>query len=175
MDRVEAWLRKVEHTARRPVEHRTGELLENIRRGSERLEGETWDQANERHAEEFIFRLREEFPGRVIEVSRPPLQETQQTIIRRTLAPGAQDAPPVVLVERQKLPPMARRTTNYNFIFTVPGERPERLILVAHYDTWRGPGADDNTTGEEITKQYLVDDLRSPPPKAHAHVHIGRL
>lgn len=175
MDRVEAWLRNVEHTARRPVEQRVTELLENIRRGSERLDGETWDQANERHAEEFIFRLRDEFPGRVIEVSRPPLQETQQTIIRRTLSPGAQDAPPVVLVERQKLRPMARRTTNYNFIFTVPGERPERLILVAHYDTWRGPGADDNTTGEEITKQYLVDDLRAPrrPKLTHTYVLAG--
>ena len=175
MDRVEAWLRQVEHAARRPVEERVGELLENIRRGSERLEGETWDQANERHAEEFVFRLRDEFPGRVIEVSRPPLQETQQTIIRRTLAPGAQDAPPVVLVERQKLPPMARRTTNCNFIFTVPGERPERLILVAHYDTWRGPGADDNTTGEEITKQYLVEDLRAPrrPKLTHTYILAG--
>jgi len=175
MDRVEAWLHQVEHTSRRPVEARVVGLLENIRRGSERLEGETWDQANERHAEEFIFRLRDEFPGRVIEVSRPPLQETQQTIIRRTLAPGAQDAPPVVLVERQKLPPMARRTTNYNFIFTVPGERPERLILVAHYDTWRGPGADDNTTGEEITKQYLLDDLRSArrPKLTHTYILAG--
>jgi hypothetical protein len=174
MDRVEAWLRNVERTAHRPVDERVVELLENIRRGSEKHDVETWDQANERHAEEFIARLREQFPGCVIEVRRPPL-ETQEIIIRRALAPAAEDAPPVVLVERQKLPPMARRTTDYNYIFTVPGERPERLILIAHYDTWRGPGADDNTTGEEITKQYLVNDLRAPrrPKLTHTYILAG--
>lgn len=84
-------------------------------------------------------------------------------------------AHPVVLVERQKLPLMARRTTGYNYIFTVPGRRPERLILVAHYDTWRGPGADDNTTGEEICKQYLLDDLRAaaPPELTHTYMLAG--
>jgi len=43
---------------------------------------------------------------------------------------------------------------------------------VAHYDTWRGPGADDNTTGEEICKQYLLDDLRAPGPPALTHVYV---
>jgi len=175
MNRVEAWLRQVEHTAHRPVGERVAELLESVRRGSERFDVETWDQANERHAEEFITRIRDEFPGRVIEVHRPPLGDPQHLIIRRTLAPAASDAPPVVLVERQKLRPMARRTTTFNYVFTVPGERPERLVLVAHYDTWRGPGADDNTTGEEITKQYLLDDLRAPrrPKLTHTYILAG--
>lgn len=175
MDRVDAWLREVERNARRPVAVRVAELVDNIRRGATRYDVETWDQANERHAEEFISRLQAEFPGRVIEVRRPPLQEHQELLVRRTLAPAAEDAPPVVLVERQKLKPMARRTTSYNYVFTVPGTRPERLILVAHYDTWRGPGADDNTTGEEITKQYLLDALRAPrrPRLTHTFLLAG--
>jgi hypothetical protein len=48
-------------------------------------------------------------------------------------------------------------------------------VLVAHYDTWRGPGADDNTTGEEILKQYLIEDLRAPrrPPLTHVYILVG--
>ena len=191
MDRVEQWLRQVQATARRPVVERVAELLERVRRGSQRYEGESWDQASERHAEEFISSLREQFPGRVFEVSRPPADQHQEKILRqflgqpagssarpsvesqRTSEPAAQE--PVVVIERQKLKPLARRTTSYNYIFTVPGQRPERLTLVAHYDTWRGPGADDNTTGEEITKQYLVADLLSAerPPLTHTYLLAG--
>src|SRR5262245_5029483 len=82
---------------------------------------------------------------------------------------------PVVIVERQRLRPLARRTTAYNYVFVVPGERAERLALVAHYDTWRGPGADDNTTGEEIVKQYLVAALRADrrPPFTHTYLLAG--
>jgi hypothetical protein len=82
---------------------------------------------------------------------------------------------PLVLVERQRLRPIARRTTGYNYVFTVPGDSRERLVLVAHYDTWRGPGADDNTTGEEILKQYLIEDLRAPrrPPLTHVYILAG--
>src|ERR1043166_2471883 len=61
-----------------------------------------------------------------------------------------------VVIERQRLSTWAVRTTRWNYLFTVPGDRPDRIVLVAHYDTWRGPGADDNTTGEEIVKQYLL-------------------
>jgi len=172
MDRIDQWLRQVETTARRPVPERVAELLDSIRRGSQRLEGESWDQANERHAEEFISSLQEEFPGRVFVVSRPPQGEDEE-IVRRLLDPAqAAGKPPLVLVERQKLPPMARRTTNFNYIFTVPGQQRERLVLVAHYDTWRGPGADDNTTGEEITKQYLLTSLRAPEAPALTHTYI---
>ncbi len=199
MDRVEKWLREVEAASRRPVELRVAELLEQVRRGAQRYEGESWDQANERHAEEFISWLREKFPGRVFEVARPPAHEQQAAMVRRVLreepsvgasfnSPLNEEGParagqlklaptsqPVVLVERQKLPLMARRTTSYNYIFTVPGRRAERLVLVAHYDTWRGPGADDNTTGEEICKQYLLDDLRgsAPPELTHTYILAG--
>jgi hypothetical protein len=172
MDRVERWLRQVEHTARRPVAARVTELLEAIRRGSQRYEGESWDRANERHAEEFIARLRDEFAGRVLEIARPPASQHQERAAAEFVEQALGDSAPRVIVERQKLPLMARRTTEYNYIFTVPGERPERLILVAHYDTWRGPGADDNTTGEEITKQYLVTDLRASARPPHTHTYI---
>ena len=64
-------------------------------------------------------------------------------------------------VLRQRLSKWAVRTTRWNYLFTVPGESDEQVVLVAHYDTWRGPGADDNTTGEEILKQYLISDLRA--------------
>jgi hypothetical protein len=206
MDRVEKWLREVEAASRRPVEARVAELLEQVRQGAQRYEGESWDQANERHAEEFITRLREQFAGRVFEVSRPAAHGQQEQIVRQVLnchpersegsdvsiadketpanssarqePPGlgmTPSATPVVLIERQKLPLIARRTTSYNYIFTVPGRRAERLILVAHYDTWRGPGADDNTTGEEICKQYLLEDLRgsAPPELTHSYILAG--
>lgn len=224
MNRVEQWLHD-EGASRRPVADRVAELLVNISRGAQRYAGESWDQANERHAEEFISRLRDEFPGNVFEVSRPPAFEHQERIVRRLLGDatlrrggrppalaeepisprqerrgsqdeGAAESPegdaspgapsstaaagaggnfPVVLVERQKLKPIARRTTSFNYVFTVPGRSPQRLVLVAHYDTWRGPGADDNTTGEEIVKQYLLDDLRAaaPPPLTHTYILAG--
>jgi hypothetical protein len=82
---------------------------------------------------------------------------------------------PGVAVERQRLSTWALRTTRFNYIFTVPGESDDRIVLVAHYDTWRGPGADDNTTGEEIVKQYLLADLRAaaPPRLTHAYFLAG--
>jgi hypothetical protein len=66
----------------------------------------------------------------------------------------------------------ALRTTRWNYIFTVPGESPEALLLVAHYDTWRGPGADDNTTGEEILKQYLLADMQAASRPRLTHVYF---
>ena len=83
--------------------------------------------------------------------------------------------PGKVLIQRQRLSSWAIRTTRWNYLFTVPGESPDRIILVAHYDTWRGPGADDNTTGEEILKQYLLTDLWSgrPPRLTHTYFLAG--
>lgn len=157
--RVERWLLQSRLTPDDSVEARVRELLESVRLGCERRPGETWDAANERKAEEFIAWLEREFPGRVFAEGTPP---------------PAGEAP-VVVVRRQKLGLLARRTTGYNYVFTVPGERPERLVLVAHYDTWRGPGADDNTTGEEIVKQYLVGALRAArrPPFTHTYLLAG--
>src|SRR5438034_8075947 len=77
-----------------------------------------------------------------------------------------------VVIERQRLSAWAVRTTRWNYLFTVPGESDDRIVLVAHYDTWRGPGADDNTTGEEILKQYLLADLRAARRPALTHTYF---
>jgi hypothetical protein len=157
--RVERWLRESRLTSDQHVDERVRALLEAVRIGSQREDGESWDAANERKAEEFVAWLGREFPGRLLTPGDPlPEQEA-----------------PVVVVDRQRLRPLARRTTGYNYAFTVPGRSPQRLVLVAHYDTWRGPGADDNTTGEEIVKQYLVEALRSPsrPPLTHTYLLAG--
>ena len=77
-----------------------------------------------------------------------------------------------VVIERQRLSAWAVRTTRWNYLFTVPGESDDRIVLVAHYDTWRGPGADDNTTGEEILKQYLIADLRAARRPALTHTYF---
>ena len=76
------------------------------------------------------------------------------------------------IVQRQRLSKWAVRTTRWNYLVTVPGESEEQLLLVAHYDTWRGPGADDNTTGEEILKQYLLSDLRTRTRPKFTHVYF---
>jgi len=156
--RVERWLRRSRLTSDESVAARVAELLESIRVGAERHTGESWDAANERKADEFVAWLGREFPGRVVDANEPPEGDE-----------------PVVVIERLLLRPLARRTTAYNYVFTVPGASPERLVLVAHYDTWRGPGADDNGTGEEIVKQYLVTDLRASqrPPLTHTYLLAG--
>jgi hypothetical protein len=182
--RVEKWLHASERTPGRTVDARVVELLEAVRRGAQRAAGESWDAASERHAEEFIAELCARFPGRAFEACWPPAHDQPERLLLQSLAyaeppPGAvREGPrrePVVLVERQRLRTLARRTTGYNYVFTVPGDARERLVLVAHYDTWRGPGADDNTTGEEILKQYLIEDLRAParPPLTHVYILAG--
>lgn len=82
--------------------------------------------------------------------------------------------------EEQEIPKHLVRTTDRNFIVTVPGKTSESIMLVAHYDTWAGfskkaPGADDNSTGEEILKQYLLQDLLADdrPPLTHVYVFAG--
>jgi hypothetical protein len=179
--RVEQWLHRSERTPDRTVDERVAELLDAVRRGAQRDPGESWDAASERHAEEFIASLSARFPGRAFEVRWPPAHDQPEKMLLQSLAyaeprPDNPREEPrreaLVLVERQRLRPLARRTTGYNYVFTVPGDTLERLVLVAHYDTWRGPGADDNTTGEEILKQYLIEDLRAPGRPALTHVYI---
>jgi hypothetical protein len=77
-----------------------------------------------------------------------------------------------VVIQRQRLSKWAVRTTRWNYLFTVPGESDEQVLLVAHYDTWRGPGADDNTTGEEILRQYVLSDLRAAARPKLTHVYF---
>jgi hypothetical protein len=146
------------------VEPRVDALLQAVRRACEKDADESYDRANERKVEEFIVWLRGAFPGRVYEVDRGSAPAGAEDLARWEEA--RRSPHPAVVVERQRLSAWAVRTTRWNYMFTVAGESPERVVLVAHYDTWRGPGADDNTTGEEILKQYLLADLaaeRRPP------------
>jgi len=183
-DRVERWLAE-RSRARRPVDERVAEVMAAIWEGAQRFQSEDWDRANERHAEAFIARLRAEFGERVFETSRPPAPDAAplDPLLADCLYPSLEDGTardaeaveqrtPMVIVERQYIPAMAQRTTAYNYIFTVPGESPERLVLVAHYDTWRGPGADDNGTGEEIVKQYLLADLHAAAKPRRTRVYM---
>jgi hypothetical protein len=158
------------HAAYQPLDQRIEELLAGIRLACAKPADESYDRANERLVEQFIAQLKVEFPGRTFEVTRGPRAEPF----------GPEDAArweqarrhtnePCVVIERQRLSRWALRTTRWNYLFTVPGESAQRAILVAHYDTWRGPGADDNTTGEEILKQYLLTELRAARRPALTH------
>ena len=149
------------------------EIQENIRRDCSDLRaGESYNRANERQVEEFIVGLREEFHGRTYEVERSGKAGNEATFAQRWEQARARQDGPCVVIERQRLSPWALRTTRWNYVFTVPGEKPDIFLLVAHYDTWRGPGADDNTTGEEILKQYLLADLRAEQRPKLTHVYF---
>ncbi len=126
----------------RPVDGRVEELLVRIREGALPDRARKPNEINEDKVEEFIRRLE------------------------------AHPAGSRVKVTRQRIPWHARRTTRMNYAFEVPGAKPDALVLVAHYDTWGGPGADDNTTGEEILKQYLLDDLARPDPPPMTRVYL---
>jgi hypothetical protein len=159
------------HARWAPVEERVGEIRAGIERACGDIRpGESFNRANERQVEEFIGALRGEFSGRTYEVERGGAG--QRGAGGLWLKARERTDAPVVVIERQRLSPWALRTTRWNYIFTVPGESPAVLLLVAHYDTWRGPGADDNTTGEEILKQYLLADLRAEKRPAHTHVYF---
>ncbi|MGH9788161.1 MAG: M28 family peptidase, partial [Candidatus Acidiferrales bacterium] len=159
------------HARWAPVDERVREIQGNIKATcGDRLAGEGWNRANERQVERLITRLREEFPGRVYEAERDGGGK-DEVAERLEQARRRRDAS-CVLAEKQRLSKWALRTTRWNYVFTVPGESPEALLLVAHYDTWRGPGADDNTTGEEILKQYLLADLRATARPRLTHVYF---
>ena len=121
-------------------------LLEAIGKSVERHSHESVNEANIRHMEEFLSFLKDRFPAH-------PFQ-----------------------AEIQPIPKKRVRTTDRNFIVTVPGKSQETLVFVAHYDTWAltrdAPGADDNTSGEEVLKQYLLRDLSSPQPPPLTHVYL---
>jgi len=135
----------------------------------------SYNDGNESYVESFIASLLGEFPGRAFEVRRGSRRRpiTPEDAQRWDAARRA--TRPAVVIERQQLSRWAVRTTRFNYVFTVPGESEQAVVLVAHYDTWLGPGADDNTTGEEIVKQYLIEDLRAPkrPPLTHTYILAG--
>ncbi|MFC1580490.1 M28 family peptidase [Thermodesulfobacteriota bacterium] len=125
---------------------RAGLLLDAIVKSVERQPHENVNEANIRHMEDFFSFLKDRFPTRSFQT------------------------------EIQSIPKKRVRTTDRNFIVTVPGKTQETLIFVAHYDTWAltrdAPGADDNTSGEEVLKQYLLRDLSSPEPPSLTHVYL---
>src|SRR5262245_17101041 len=127
---------------RPPIESRVAELLVRIREGEITDRSRKAAAVNEEKVEEFI---------RTVEAH--PRHDR-------------------VRILRQEIPWTARRTTRWNYVFEVAGRRPDKLVLVAHYDTWGGPGADDNTTGEEILKQYLRLDLESAGPPEFTRVYF---
>src|SRR5213592_28000 len=98
--------------------------------------------------------------------------EDNERQLEQFIARVEAEFPGRAIVQRQRLSKWAVRTTRWNYLFTVPGESDDQVVLVAHYDTWRGPGADDNTTGEEILKQYLLADLGAPRRPALTHVYF---
>lgn len=159
------------HARWAPVDERVREIQAGIERSCTDIQpGESFNRANERQVEEFIGALQKELSGRSYEVERGGASPDADAA-RWKEARERRDAP-VVVIERQRLSRWALRTTRWNYIFTVPGESPAVLLLVAHYDTWRGPGADDNTTGEEILKQYLLTDLHAEKRPSHTHVYF---
>ncbi|MDA2913681.1 M28 family metallopeptidase [Acidobacteriia bacterium AH_259_A11_L15] len=161
------------HARWAPVEQRVEEILQSIRRAcADRLPGESDNRANERLVEEFIAWLRTEFPERTYEVERDASAEAAKVFAEHCQQARQRQDKPCVVIERQRLSRWALRTTRWNFVFTVPGESAEVFLLVAHYDTWRGPGADDNTTGEEILKQYLLADLRAEKRPRLTHTYF---
>src|SRR5438034_633485 len=164
------------HARYAPVDERVRDILANIRRDCTELNARKRNAGNEAQVEAFVASLTGRYGGRTYEVTRdgrrapvaPPDAAAWEAARARSDAP-------CVVIERQRLSAWAVRTTRWNYLFTVPGDSAECVVLVAHYDTWRGPGADDNTTGEEILKQYLLADLGAPrrPPITHVYFFAG--
>ena len=161
------------HARYAPVDQRVHDILANIRRDCTELNARKRNAGNEAQVEAFVASLTGHFGGRTYEVTRDgrraPVAPADAAVWKTARA--RTDAPCVV-IERQRLSAWAVRTTRWNYLFTVPGDSAECVVLVAHYDTWRGPGADDNTTGEEILKQYLLADLGAPRRPALTHVYL---
>ena len=118
---------------------------------------------------ELLARIRE---GAVTDRSRKAADVNEEKVDEFILAVEAHPRHDRVRILRQEIPWTARRTTRWNYVFEVAGRRPDKLLLVAHYDTWGGPGADDNTTGEEILKQYLRLDLEATAPPEFTRVYF---
>jgi hypothetical protein len=132
------------------LDTRAALVIEGIRRSVARRTGAPPNQANVRHMEAFLAYIQSHFEAKNFEI------------------------------QIQAIPQRRIRTTDRNFIVTVPGRSDDRIIMVAHYDTWAGfssraPGADDNSSGEEVLKHYLLRDLcaAEPPPLTHVYLFSG--
>lgn len=171
MDSQAATLQRV-HAPYAPLDQRVEQLLRGIRAACQKPDHESYNRANERQVEEFLARLVAELPERSHQITRDGRLQHGETARQAWTAARARRDTPCVVIERQRLSTWALRTTRWNYLFTVPGDSEDRVVLVAHYDTWRGPGADDNTTGEEIVKQYLLADLRSSQRPRLTHTYF---
>ncbi len=152
------------HARYAPVDARVQEILKNIERDCRELDPKARNE---------VRWLTAQYRGRAYEVTRGSRGAAVSPDDARTWQRArAHNGEPCVVIERQRLSKWAVRTTRWNYLFTVPGESEQQVLLVAHYDTWRGPGADDNTTGEEILKQYLLTDLRGATRPKLTHVYF---
>jgi hypothetical protein len=129
------------------LDQRVRLILAAIKEGVTRRPGEKINAANIRRMESFLAFLKKHFPSRSFKT------------------------------QVQAIPDSKVRTTDRNYIVTVDGRTKEAIVLVAHYDTWAGfsdnaPGADDNTTGEEVLKHYLLKDLCADEPPNLTHVYL---
>jgi hypothetical protein len=106
------------------------------------------------------------------DLGRRKYNEGNERQLEQFVARVEAEFPGRVVIQRQRLSKWAVRTTRWNYLLTVPGDSDDQVVLVAHYDTWRGPGADDNTTGEEILKQYLLSDLKAGTRPKLTHVYF---
>ncbi len=122
-------------------------IRDAIRLTVERLPGESSNEANIRHTNSFFSFLEDNFSA-----------DRFTTYI-------------------QKVPETSIRTTDKNFIVEVKGQSTEQIVMVAHYDTWAGfskyaPGADDNKSGVEMLKHYILRDLCSDDLPALTHIYL---
>ena len=129
------------------MDQRVALILEAIKEGVTRRPRENINEANVRRMDAFFDFLGNRFPGHRF--------KTQVQII----------------------PHSKVRTTDRNYIVTVKGKSEDKVVLVAHYDTWAGfsdnaPGADDNTSGEEVLKHYLLRDLCSEEKPRLTHMYL---
>jgi hypothetical protein len=126
---------------------RATQIIEGVRYSVAQRADDVPNQANRRHMQDFFTYLKSRFAHRQI------------------------------MTEIQPIPRRMIRTTDCNFIVTVPGKSEDQIVLVAHYDTWAGlahcaPGADDNASGEEVLKHYLLRDLCADAAPALTHVYL---
>ncbi|MFC1884861.1 M28 family peptidase [Thermodesulfobacteriota bacterium] len=129
------------------MDERAELILDAIRLNVKRRSGESSNESNIRHMNAFLDFIKEKFSARRF-----------ATYV-------------------QNLPKSSIRTTDRNYIIEIFGQSPEQLVMVAHYDTWAGfskiaPGADDNKSGVETLKHYILRDLGSESPPELTHVYL---
>ena len=147
--RLDPYTKQIKRNPKNPDE-RAELILDAIRVTVERKPGESSNEANIRHMDVFFNFLEENFSAHRFKAYI------------------------------QKLPKTSIRTTDRNYVIEIMGQSAEQMVMVAHYDTWAGfskvaPGADDNKSGVEMLKHYILRDLCSErlPTLTHVYVFSG--